>query len=208
MGTLHLARHGETIWHAENRYAGVSDIGLTKLGHEQARDLAKWAVRVGISAVVSSDLSRARETAQPAATALGVELVVDPRLRELDFGQAEGMTPTEMTAHFGAARAAFEMAPATSPLPGGELGEHAVDRALPALEELAHVYDGDVLVVTHATLLRMLLCRILAEPLDRYRNFFPVVGNATITTLGYGDEEHGGEDGGLALLRYNAPTAW
>ena len=65
MTRLVLVRHGETIWHAENRYAGSSDIPLSPRGLEQAEQLAKWASRADLAAIWISPLRRARETAGP-----------------------------------------------------------------------------------------------------------------------------------------------
>lgn len=67
--TLLLARHGQTLWHAENRYAGVSDVGLTDEGRAQAARLGEWAGRqtAAIDAVVTSTVSRAIVTAEPPA---------------------------------------------------------------------------------------------------------------------------------------------
>ena len=74
MTTLYLARHGETEWHAEHRYAGVSDVPLTARGLEQAAALAEWASTAGLAAIVASPLSRARRSAEPAAQAAGLQL--------------------------------------------------------------------------------------------------------------------------------------
>ena len=76
MGNLVLVRHGQTVWHAENRYAGRSDVALTPRGVEQAAQLAVWAQTAGLAAVWSSTLSRARITAQACSEAAGLPLVV------------------------------------------------------------------------------------------------------------------------------------
>ncbi|WP_162794865.1 histidine phosphatase family protein, partial [Nonomuraea lactucae] len=69
MTTLVLVRHGETVWHAENRYAGLSDVELTPRGHAQAERLAAWSASAGLSAVRASTLSRAAVTASASARA-------------------------------------------------------------------------------------------------------------------------------------------
>lgn len=200
MTTLLLARHGETVWHAENRYAGSSDVGLTDLGHAQARALAVWASSQPIAAVCASDLSRAILTATPAAQALGVSLQIDSRLREVDFGRGEGMTRAEMMGVFPGAVEDFLRHPARVPLPDGESGVDAIDRAWPALEQIATDHDGEtVLIVMHSTLMRLILCRVLDMPPDRYRTAFPSVRNAAITTVSMGR-------GVAALHGYNVPT--
>ncbi|WP_439593032.1 histidine phosphatase family protein [Microbacterium sp.] len=207
MITLHLVRHGETVWHAENRYAGISDIDLTARGREQARALIPWAESAGIDLVVSSDLRRAQETARPVAAAVGTELRVDAGLREVDFGRGEGMTRDEMTEAFPDGLAEFLAAPASSPLPGGELGASAADRGLWAILRLSQDVSDDstMLVVGHTTLIRLMLCRTLGIPLDDYRRRFPRLDNARITTLTAPRASTVADLAGAgALLRYNS----
>ena len=200
MSRLLLARHGETLWHAENRYAGSSDVGLTPRGLQQAEQLGRWAGRHTIPAVYSSDLSRAMITAGPAAAALGCSVQVDARLREVDFGQGEGLTTTEMRERFPQSVNDFRERPGHSPFPGGESGRAALDRAWPALERIAVRHDDQpALVVMHSTLMRLILCRVLGMPLDLYRTAFPSVINAAVTTIELGS-------GPPALHGYNVPT--
>lgn len=185
MTTVHLVRHGETTWHAENRYAGSTDVALTARGREQGARLARWAARADLDVVASSDLSRAVETAGATTNLLGLDLVVDSRLREVDFGAGEGRTRAEMAELFPEALSAFIAAPASSPLPGGEPGVSAVTRALEALTELTLIAGpaGTVLVVAHTTLIRLVLCGVLGLPLDEYRRRFPALGNTAVTTI-------------------------
>lgn len=200
--TVHLVRHGETLWHAENRYAGRTDVALTARGGEQALALARWAGGQPVTRVLCSDLTRAVVTARPCAEALGLDLEVDPRLREVDFGRGEGMTAAEMDAAFPEERRRFTDAPASSPLPGGEAGADAVARAAAVL---AGLDGGEVLVVAHTTLGRLLLCHLLGLPLDDYRRRFPALANGAVTTLRL--PPAGAElRGAAALLRLNAPV--
>ncbi|MEO5831752.1 MAG: histidine phosphatase family protein, partial [Nakamurella sp.] len=193
----------------DNRYAGATDIELTAAGLAQAEQLAVWAATTTVSRVICSDLSRAVRTASPSATVLGLPLEIEPRLREVDFGRGEGMTTAEMRAAFPDALDAFVAAPATSPLPGGEPGAHAVARAGAALVDLCAVPDDELLVVAHNTLGRLLLCALLGIPLDRYRNIFPRLDNGAVTTL----ELPGAVTdvarlvAGVRLLRFNSPAA-
>ncbi|MFG1686716.1 histidine phosphatase family protein [Nonomuraea sp. NPDC049269] len=199
MTHIALVRHGESVWHAENRYAGLSDIELTPRGHDQAGQLASWAARAGLSAVWASTLSRARLTAAASAEAAGVEPRVDGRLRELDFGQGEGLTAAEMRGRFPEARAAFEADPATNPLPGGEDPKLAADRFTECLRDIAATHpDGRVMVVAHTTIIRIALCRLMGVPLGEYRRLFPRLDNCAITEIRP-------RDGQVAILRYNSP---
>lgn len=184
MTRIVLVRHGETVWHSENRYAGSTDINLTPKGVRQAEKLANWARHADISAVWSSTLSRARMTAQPTADTLNLPLCMDERLIELDFGRGEGLTDAEMVAKFPMQRAAFKLDPVTHHLPGGEDPVLAARRAMAALADLAAAAAaGRILVVTHNTLIRLVLCTILEIPLSRYRNVFPQLMNGTFTEL-------------------------
>ena len=178
MTTLHLVRHGETEWHAENKYAGHTDISLTERGHEQSRELVSWALEVNPISIHSSDLSRAIDTARPSAQALGLELQVDPRLREVNFGKIEGLTPEEMESRYPALRKAFIEFPASTVLPGGESGKIALARAMPLIREIVeHTPSGDIVVVCHGTLLRLVACELLGIDLDEYRRSFPEIPN-------------------------------
>jgi probable phosphoglycerate mutase len=194
--TLFLVRHGETEWHAENRYAGVSDVALTAKGREQADRLGAWAAGSRLDAVWCSPLSRARATATPVAAVTGHALSVDNDLRELDFGLAEGRTLAELDP---AAVAAFRADPVLGAFPGGEDPRSAAARGTAALRRITVRHpSGQVLVVAHSTLLRLVLCSLLEIPLSRYRAVFPVARNCTLTELRL--DLHS-----AALLSFNVP---
>jgi broad specificity phosphatase PhoE len=200
MTQLVLVRHGETEWHAENRYAGVSDISLTARGVEQAQRLAAWARTAGLAAVWSSTLTRARLTATACADALGAQLNVDERLRELDFGHGEGLTSAEMHERFPEALEAFRADPVADHLPGGEDPAETVRRFTGCLYDLADRYPGDrVLVVAHTTAIRLALCALIGVPLRDYRRVFPALRNCGLTEI----RLSGRSDPGAALLEFN-----
>ena len=200
MSHLFLVRHGETIWHAENRYAGRSDVALTEKGKQQAVRLAQWAAEANLQAVWSSPLSRAVETATPSADALELPLQIDDRLLELDFGRGEGLTASEMKAAMPEAFTAFRMDPVHHHLPEGENPIAAAKRGLIALHSIAATIpsEGKALVVAHSTLLRLILCQALDIPLSRYRNVFPIFHNCAITEVKITGSV-------VSLLSFNAP---
>jgi broad specificity phosphatase PhoE len=199
MSDLVLVRHGETIWHAENRYAGVSDIALNDKGHEQAKRLAAWAVSAKLSSIWVSPLSRAVASAEPAAQATKLALKIDPRLREIDFGRAEGRTMSELEKEFPEEAKAFKSDPVAHPLPGGEDPHQAAQRAVECFFEIARAHENQrVLVVAHNTLIRLALCQLLGIPLGTYRTVFPSVRNGALTEV----RLHKGK---TALLQFNAP---
>jgi len=205
--TLHLIRHGETIWHAENRYAGITDVPLSEKGQSQAEGLRAWSTTAGLDAIMSSDLMRAEATARPVCEETGQSLVSHSSLREVNFGLCEGLTAAEMQEKFPEQRKAFERNPASDPLPEGEPGIEAITRALPTIHSVME-NDGvnTALLVTHSTLARLLLCHFLGLELDRYRQVFPKLNNACLNTLRF----PGGVDldelrGSGSLLAYNSP---
>ncbi|WP_395244662.1 histidine phosphatase family protein [Agromyces sp. MMS24-K17] len=186
MTTFFLARHGETVWHADHRYAGNSDVGLTRHGLGQAAALGAWAVDARLDAIIASPLTRARRSAAPSVETTGLPLRIDDRLVEIDFGAAEGLTPDEIAGRYPAEWAAFCRAPASDPLPGGESGRHGIARAMPVLDELVSEFpEGRVLIVAHATLIRLLFCELAGMDPDGYRDLLPVLGNCSVTTIVY-----------------------
>jgi len=199
MTRLVLVRHGETIWHAENRYAGVTDISLTLDGLEQAEILGRWAKGAGLSGIWVSPLTRAITTAEPSALSTKLEPKIDARLREIDFGQAEGKTFAEFEEEFPGEARAFKSDPVAHPFPSGENPGDAALRAVDCFRDIAQVHPGQrVMVVAHNTLLRLALCEILGIPLRTYRSVFPSVRNGALTEIQIvGDE--------TSLLQYNAP---
>jgi probable phosphoglycerate mutase len=182
--TLLLARHGQTVWHAENRYAGVSDVALTETGRAQAEALGRWAGAHPVDAIWTSTVSRAIATAEPACRALGLTPHREHELRECDFGVMEGRTLAEFTAQDPTAAAAFRADPVAHPFPGAEDPRAAAERGAAALRRIAAAHEGErVLVVAHNTLLRLILCRFLSIPLADYRRVLPQLRNAAVTEL-------------------------
>lgn len=209
MITLHLLRHGETVWHTENRYAGITDVALNATGQAQARNLGGWARAAQLHLIATSDLSRAVRTGHAAALAADVPHLIDPGFREVDFGDAEGLTRREMEQRFPEALAAFTASPASSPLPGGELGAHAAERGLSAICRMLQPLpdDATVAVVAHTTLIRLMLCRMMGIPLDDYRRRFPTLENVAVTTVTVAQPAKPTDlDQAAALVRFNAPT--
>ncbi|MEV8230060.1 histidine phosphatase family protein [Streptomyces sp. NPDC079167] len=179
-----LVRHGESVWHAENRYAGVSDIDLSEHGRAQAAGLASWAGRAGLTAVWSSPMRRCRQTAEGSAARAGLPLNLEPRLRELDFGVAEGLTRAEMRERLPGALKAFEADPVGNHFPEGENPGAVGERCAGFLAGLrAGHEEGRVLVVAHSTAIRLVLCRLLGIPLQDYRRVFPYLANCALNEL-------------------------
>lgn len=179
-----LARHGRTAWHSPNRYAGISDIPLDPYGEKQAEALGRWAHGQGFTTLVCSPLRRARATVAPAAALTGLTPRVDERLRELDFGVAEGRTLADLRMDDPGLVDRFIADPATNHFPGGEAPAEAVSRALACLSAaVAADPGGRLLVVAHKTLIRLVTCAVLGLPLSEDRRRLPELAPAATTTL-------------------------
>src|SRR5699024_1503620 len=135
--TITLARHGQTIWHKENRYTGSSDIELDDVGYRQADALGAWASSQGFTALYCTDLRRTKDTIAPIEQATGMIASVEPRLRELDFGIAEGVTMSEMRERSHDVVLAFEKDPCDDHWPEGENPRDAAMRARAAIQDVA-----------------------------------------------------------------------
>lgn len=149
MTTLLLVRHGETDWNAERRWQGHADVPLNERGREQAEALAETLAADRIDAIYTSDLSRARETADILGARLGVPVVVEPDLREIDVGPLEGLTADEARAVDGWQ---------------GEPIEAHSDRVIRALARISEAHPaGRVLAVTHGGSMRRVHERLQVE---------------------------------------------
>ena len=163
MTTLLLARHGETDWNSERRWQGHVDRPLNERGREQARALAAELAGRRIDAVYSSDLLRARETAEIVAAALGLEVRVDPGLREVDTGSWSGLVHSEIeTSDPEGFRRWQEGGKGWE---SGESYEEMGARVVAAVLELAAAHpDETLLVVSHGGSIRA--CRAEAAGLE------------------------------------------
>ncbi|GAT68128.1 bifunctional RNase H/acid phosphatase [Planomonospora sp. ID91781] len=170
--TLILLRHGETPLSVERRFSGLGDPELTANGAAQAEAAAARLSQpsYGVQAIVSSPLKRARATAEAVAARTGLEVLVEEDLREVDFGDWEGHTFTEIQRRWPDELKAWLSDPAVAP-PGGESFETAARRVEAVRDGLVERYEGrTVLVVSHVTPIKTLLrLALLAPPAALYR---------------------------------------
>ncbi|GGL27176.1 bifunctional RNase H/acid phosphatase [Planomonospora parontospora] len=170
--TLILLRHGETPLSVERRFSGLGDPELTANGAAQAEAAAARLSQppYGVQVIVSSPLRRARATAEAVAVRTGLEVVVEEDLREVDFGDWEGHTFTEIQRRWPDGLKAWLSDPAVAP-PGGESFETAARRVEAVRDGLVERYEGrTVLVVSHVTPIKTLLrLALLAPPAALYR---------------------------------------
>ena len=153
MTAIYLARHGQTDWNAQRRWQGHADPPLNEAGRRESRALGATLAGCGIARVYSSDLARARETAEIVGRVLAVEVVLDARLREVDVGEWSGLTLAEVEERYpeGLAR---RRAGGTG-WAMGEPFEVMAARVVDALAEIAGRHPGEsVLAVSHGGPLR------------------------------------------------------
>lgn len=173
---LWLVRHGLTEWNVQQRFCGHSDIPLSAEGRAQARSLAQHLREEAIVTIYTSDLLRARETAEIIACQHSRTPPVKPSSawRELDFGAWEGLTYTEITRQFNEERDFFDHPEQHTP-PNGEALSHLVQRVQQGLVELINGDDlpatGEVVLVSHGGPLRLLLCSVLGIAFERQWQF-------------------------------------
>lgn len=178
-----LVRHGQTDYNAEDRWQGSrSDVPLNEAGFEQARETAEGLARRypdGFDALYASDLLRARQTAEVIARRFGLDVRIEPALRELDHGRWDGRTKREVVERWPEEHAAYRADPRTVRRGGGESYEDLGERVWPALERIAERHAGGrVVVVSHGGPIRLVLARVLDRPLVE-RDDFGVVNAAT-----------------------------
>ncbi|GGV15058.1 bifunctional RNase H/acid phosphatase [Streptomyces spectabilis] len=165
--TFVLLRHGETPLTPEKRFSGSggSDPSLSDAGREQAvRVAAALAARGTVQAVVSSPLLRCQETARTVAARLGLDVELEPGLRETDFGAWEGLTFAEARERYPDELTAWLASPNVAP-PGGESFAEVTSRVSVARDKLQAAYAGrTVLLVTHVTPIKTLVRLALGAP--------------------------------------------
>lgn len=165
-----LARHGETPWNAAGRYQGQIDIPLSETGETQARKLGERLTGVDITRAVSSQLSRARTTAELAlGDARKDMLQIDERLQEIAHGKWEGLLAQEIAEQDPITFKAWRDAPQSVHMPDGESLQQVLDRAWQGFRDACDGLGDDdtLLVVAHDAVNRVLLCKILGLGLDR-----------------------------------------
>jgi broad specificity phosphatase PhoE len=165
MTTLLLVRHGETDWNAEGRLQGHTDRPLNEYGRRQARELADRLALEEIAAIYASDLARAQETAEIVGTRLGLPVVVDPDLREKNWGSWEGLTSEErLTVEF-----------------EGESTEQHRERILRSVRRIVERHpDQRIVVVTHGGSLRRIQAAVSGVAM-------PVIDNCAVWALAHED---------------------
>jgi broad specificity phosphatase PhoE len=187
--TLLLLRHGETFWNVLGKAQGQIDIALNEKGLLQSQEMAQQIKQQHpeLSAIYSSDLIRAYQTAEPLSQAFDLPIFKRSDLREVSFGEAEGLTLSEIAMRYAEKKKELdEKLPhkkdrwKVTEVPGAETFESAFQRFSSALQEIGKAHPGQTCaVVTHGRLLKILLAEI--QNLDK----FPDISNCAIFPISY-----------------------
>lgn len=157
MTELILLRHGETDWNRELRFQGHVDVGLNAIGMEQAQRLARRLAGERADRLYVSDLLRARQTAQPVATQLGLAALSDEALREQSFGRVDGMTVDDIKLMHPQAWEGWLRFDEDYSMPDGESTRQFHGRVMDAVHRLIVAHpDETLVVVTHGGVLDMI----------------------------------------------------
>ncbi|MCV2356807.1 histidine phosphatase family protein [Paucibacter sp. B2R-40] len=178
-------RHGETEWNRVKRIQGHTDIALSDLGLAQVRLLGLALQEQSIDAIYTSDLQRARQTAQAVielAPHTGLNLRLDPQLRERSFGSFEGLTWEEIAARWPDQSERWRKRDAEFGAEGGETLGEFYQRSVAALTRIAMRHPGQtIVVVTHGGVLDCLYRAATGLGLQAPRTW--VLGNAAVNRL-------------------------
>jgi probable phosphoglycerate mutase len=192
-GTRILAiRHGQTAWNADSRIQGHTDIALDAVGAWQAEQLAQALAGEELQALYSSDLTRARQTAEPLAVCRRLELRIDPGLRERGFGEFEGLSFAQIERCWPDQAEAWRRRDPAFGARGGEVLRDFRSRVVATVDRLAQAHVGEsIALVTHGGVLDLLYREATRVALDAPRSW--QLANASINRL-----LHSGE--GLVLV--------
>ena len=190
-----LLRHGRTEWNATGRFQGQLDSPLDTIGKAQALDAAVAVAPMRPDAIVSSDLSRAADTAAAVAAEAGMDVVPDPRLREIDLGKWQGLTRTEARERFPEEYAAWQTGEDRRRGGGetyAEVGARAAECVVDWLDRLGG--NATIVAVTHGGTARATIGTLLGLEPDTWWRLAPL-GNcrwAMLADIGRGWrlEEH------------------
>lgn len=189
--TFYIVRHGQTNWNILGKTQGHGNSDLTAKGIEQATELAESIVNYPIDYIYSSDLGRAVQTAQILGDKLNIKVEETEALREMGFGEWEGLLIDEIKTNYANIYTTWRNEPHLAQIPGGETLHLIKDRVDSFIQSLNEKYDDKhILLVTHSVTVRVMLLAFLNSGMENiyrikqdntalniveYRDYGPVV---------------------------------
>ncbi len=169
--TLYFLRHGQTAYSHANSYCGDIDPDLTPAGVEMAEAFARAYRDLPWQAVYCSPKHRAIATAAPLCAAIGQTIQLREGLKEIGYGQWEGLSPAEVNERFHDDYIRWLADPGWNAPTGGETGVYIARRASQVLDEIERTHSkGNVLIVSHKATIRIMLCALLGIDIGRFRD--------------------------------------
>ena len=199
---MYLIRHGQTAASRENRFSGSSDPPLTEVGEAMAAAFAQAYAPLGWDAIYTSPMLRTRQTADALCALTGAAPIVEEGLREIDYGQWEGLPVEDVQARWPAEYAYWADDVASRGTPGGETAFQVAGRAMRVVEAIRTRHaagSGNVLIVSHKATLRIITCALLGLDVRLFREriaqpvaavtMFEVTPTVTLLRV-HGDRSH------------------
>ncbi|MEO8218619.1 MAG: histidine phosphatase family protein [Acidobacteriota bacterium] len=185
-----LVRHGATVFSAEDRFAGETDVALSDEGRDQARKLGQRLANLELAAAYASPMGRTVETASLIAEPHGISVEKIDGLKEISHGAWEGHTRAEVEENFPDEYARWEADPFSIAPRNGESGLAVTARALPALLDIIGKHEtSHVLVVSHKATIRLILSSLLGFDSRTYRDRLDQ-SLAALNVLDFNEEGH------------------
>lgn len=176
MTDIWLVRHGQTDWNLTGRWQGQAPHapGLNDMGRAQALALLNQLKDIKISAIYSSDLLRARQTAKLISEPLGLTVTLEPRLREINLGLWEGMLSSEVEVQYPQELAERAHGPFHARAPQGESPSDMTERVVAAVNDIGKEHaDESVIIVSHGVSLAIIICHAQGFPMNEVYEHVP-----------------------------------
>lgn len=166
---LYLVRHGESAWNVQQLYTGQTDVPLSEVGALQAERVSAKLGALSFAALYASPLKRARDTAHLLSDLLEMPLHLDPRLAEIHHGAWEGSPAAVVQEQYADEYLAWRTQPHRVKMPDGESLDDVAERVQSFLQEiLAKHSGGNVLIVSHDAVLRVIVLQVLMMGLEYF----------------------------------------
>jgi len=194
MAKLILARHGETAWNVEKVFRGRADVSLDEVGIKQADLLGKYLSSWELEAIYSSPAKRALDTANIVARYQKVAVRIAEGLIDFDFGEWQSLPEQEVKRLYPAILDEWHNNPHKVKMPGGESLDDVRERAVELVNDVLSRHQGNVLLVSHRVVIKVLICYLLGLDNSHFWNINQDVGGITIFNYA---------DGRFVLTRHN-----
>jgi broad specificity phosphatase PhoE len=165
-----LIRHGSTAWNEQERFRGLAEIELSETGKQQAMATAKSVARLPVSGIYASPVGRALETARIIASPLNLEVKLLPALRDINFGELQGLSFPEAETRYSKIYSQWRRSPHLVKFPGGEsLAEVRVRASNAVAEIIQTLTEETVVLVSHRVVIGLLIVNYLGLDDSQFR---------------------------------------